>query len=310
MDNKENKLEHILAVAPEVVSSYIASLSVKESSKITYAYNILMYLKYVAQEINKETSAISVSDLNNEDIIDSYIKYVEEDTKSRSHYVNKVKSVKMLYYYLDKIGNLNINYKFPTIKKIMNANVYGNDEYQELINIADYILDNLDDIISSRNATRDKMIFVLLYEIGLKSSECSKLKIGDIDLEKGTIKVERSKETWIYMNNTCINRIRDYYEIRLLQGIKPTDPFIINQQFKSLGVRSIETIISNITNDYSSGLSPAVLRLLCGAKIYANTGDLMQVAKFLGIKYKTAEDHYHSIKYKKHTTNKVIIEMI
>lgn len=298
--NNSIKLEMLVQEFPPFVRKKLLGLDISETSKIAYGYTIKAFLIYVSKKIEMDIINLSVNDLDDESIISNYLDYIEHEDITKTTYANRVKVLKIFFDDMYDSGMISFKYDFPIIKRRKYSVQYTEQDYKELIGVADAISNNLNSYVTSRNIERDKLIYVLLYEMGLKTAECVALKISDVDLEKWIVRVNRFNETYIKLNKKCYALLMEYYQVRQRQGITREDPLLINQQKTALTSRSIENIIESITRDIDDRLMPATLRLLCGAKRYIKTGDLMNVAQYLGIKYPTAEDRYICIK---HTSN-------
>lgn len=205
---------------------------------------------------------------------------------------------------------IHIYKEFPSIKKVRNTTIYNEAEYENYIEIADEISQNIGGLVVSRNIVRDILLFEMVYSMGLKTSECQNLNMCDIFLSEGYISLNRKNKTLIYLNLRCKILVEQYYQIRLSKGIKPADPFLVNHKNERLSSRSVQSIIAGIVCAYDEALTPAFLRLICGAKLYKKTGDLSYVAEYMGIDYNTAEDHYFCIKNKNKRTRTIVVEMI
>lgn len=304
-----SKLEAVLLEFPAFIRNILISFDITEKSKISYAHIIKIFLKYVSSKQNKDIVDVSIDDLDDEKVLSEYLNHIKLEEITKTTYANRIKVLKVFFDYMYREGAIRFKYEFPVIKRNKYVVNYTETDYIELIKTADTISSNLNVYIESRNIERDKLLFSLLYDLGLKTAECIALMISDIDLEKGVVRINRDNETFIKLNDHCFCLLLEYYDVRLHQGISKDDPFLVNQQKMVLGARSIEKIIENITNEVDDRLTPAILRLLCGAKRYIKTGDLMNVAQYLGIKYPTAEEKYICIKNTNNASITLHLEM-
>lgn len=292
----KDKLNKVLFQLPGFVSEFINSQNLKDTSKTAYSFAIKLYFEYVSEIANKPIIGISINDIDNKRVLDTYINSIYENTNASNTVYHNIKAIRRLYDYLYRENFVNNKYDFPSTKKIRNSNLYSESDYRRMIEIADDISNNIEEYVSKRNAKRDALLFALIYDIGLKTSECMKLTNADIDLKNSCIYVDRKKRTKFQLNQRCRDLVREYYYSRDEKAFKPEAPFLISQQNRGLGIRSIEVDISNMTKKRYTKLTPTTLRLLCGARLFINSGDMGYVAKFLGVNYNTVEDHYMCIK--------------
>lgn len=295
MTNKEIQLENIMSEMPDFIGKYLRRLDIKIASKIAYANQLKYFIKYLSEKKYKTMLDITEEDLDDEEVIESYIADTKENNDSEATFKNRIKQLKMLYDYLRQEGKIQKKFKFPNTNKHLNSRVYGEEEYIRLIKRLDDIEEQLVNIVRGRNIIRNKLLFELMYRMGLKTSECSNLRIKDIDLKNKNIRIMRENETYLQMDEMCYALAESYYEMRLEMGVELDDSYFVNQQGTVLSVRSIEIIIKSITKDYYVEINPSILRLLCGAKLCKQTGDLKYVSCYLGISYETALDHYSCI---------------
>lgn len=308
--SEEEKLDSALAELPTFVKSFVYNLQVRDKTKLSYVYSVKYILDYLSMIVSKEIQSLSEIDIENCFVVNDYINYLELSGNKQVTNNNKLKVARMLCDYLYDKKMIHTHKDFPSIKKIRNTTIYSEAEYENYIGIADDISQNIWNIVASRSKVRDILLFEMVYSMGLKTSGCQKLNMCDIFLDEGYIRLNRKNKTLLYLNRTCKMLVKQYQQLRLLKGTKPSDPFLVNYKNERLSSRSIEKIIAGIVCAYDESLNPAFLRLICGAKLYKKTGDLSYVAEYMGIDYNTAEDHYFCIKNKSKQTRTIVVEMV
>jgi integrase/recombinase XerC len=158
---------------------------------------------------------------------------------------------------------------------------------------------NLDDLLhraefeDTYEGVRNKMILTLFYATGIRRAELVQIKITDIDLEKGTLKVlgKRNKERIVPLGGNVINSLNEYLIIReqFLSSSGTKSENIFQSLFvtsKGLPVypKLIYTIVHNLLSMIASNskLSPHVLRHTFATHMLDNGADLNAIKEILG----------------------------
>lgn len=152
----------------EYKKKYLTQCQLKELSKET----LKTYNKHINYFI-KHTSDIEAYLLCQE-IIESYIIFINQSTLATMSKRSYLREVKMFLHYIDKHENTNYA-SFITLprkhKKLVH--ILTNDEVAKIYNCL--------------NTYRDKLIFTLAYDCGLRRIEISRLKLNDV--YKGFFKI-------------------------------------------------------------------------------------------------------------------------
>ena len=101
---------------------------------------------------------------------------------------------------------------------------------------------------NDENKERDYAIITLFLNCGLRLSELVGINISNIDFSENRLTVigKGNKERTIYLNNACVNAIKDYMSVRPKEGVK-NDSKASN---KALFLSSRKERISNRTVQY------------------------------------------------------------
>lgn len=129
-----------------------------------------------------------------------------------------------------------------------------------------------------------KAIFELLYGCSLRVSEVCNLKVGDVDLEKGTVRVlgKGSKTRIVPIGEQSRKNLAEY--LRLFPIINYSETFLKNKSGKKL----YEKFIYRIVNKYLSKVtdirkkSPHILRHSSATHMLDRGADLRAVKEILG----------------------------
>ena len=142
-----------------------------------------------------------------------------------------------------------------------------------------------------------------LFATGIRISELVNLKIQDVDLESGILKVmgKGSKERLIPTDDIAVNHLKNYlnnYRYTLLKKNKNTDYLFINNlgnKISRVGFYKIikkEAIRANIKKD----ISPHTIRHTFATILLKNGADLRVIQELLGHSdIKTTQIYTHLI---------------
>lgn len=165
------------------------------------------YLRDTKEFLNwlkKDLAAISEEDIKR------FIHYLTTKKRTSSTIARKISSLKSFFYFLNKegivsknpleeIGAPKIKRKLPTVLTI--------SEMERLFNTLEYKKD--------KEGIRARAMFELLYATGIRISELLNLKISDLNLEEGFIRVigKRDKERIVPLGEPAILAIKEYLNL-------------------------------------------------------------------------------------------------
>jgi integrase/recombinase XerC len=158
---------------------------------------------------------------------------------------------------------------------------------------------NLENLIHSvkfpddYQGSRDKTILTLFYATGIRRAELMQIKISDLDLDTGTLKVlgKRSKERIIPLGEQIVSILKEYLNIRSRYYSENSLPDQNNSQalfVTSKGLPVYPKLIYNIVHKYlsliasNSKLSPHVLRHTFATHMLDDGADLNAIKEILG----------------------------
>ncbi len=145
-----------------------------------------------------------------------------------------------------------------------------------------------------RNSTmskRDAAIFELLYSSGLRVSELTSLRLNDIDLENGWVRVigKGRKERYVPVGDRAAAAVREYLEFRRLSLTNiprgcHTDKLFLNARGGALSSRSVRRILK--THLLNAGLSldasPHSFRHSFATHMLHGGADLRSIQEMMG----------------------------
>ena len=210
------------------------------------------------------------------------VKLVDGGLSNRS--VNrKIASLKAYYKFLQKTGAVSVNplaqhKALKTPKKLQVP--FSQSEIEATLALLSEQTD-----FESR---RDKLIVELFYATGLRRSELINLKVTDVDLSNGTLKVlgKRNKERILPLLDSMIGDIQIYLkEDRNELPMAAEAPWLF---LTGKGAKLYETLVYRIINSYFSltstkvKKSPHILRHSFATHLLNEGADLNAVKELLG----------------------------
>ncbi|MBF6640467.1 tyrosine-type recombinase/integrase [Flavobacterium sp. J49] len=214
--------------------------------------------------------------------IRAWIVSLSDDGISNSSINRKISSLKSFYKFLLKTKQIEMSplLKHKALKAPKKLQIpFSEKELDLVLNQITYT-DDFDGI-------RDKLIVDLFYTTGIRRTELINLKLQNIDLSAGTIKVlgKRNKERIIPILPIVESQIKLYisersrlqrivdeeYFFLLLKGVKLNDSFVY---------RLINYYFSNVSEKVKK--SPHILRHTFATHLLNNGADINSVKELLG----------------------------
>lgn len=244
---------------PEFVNSFLdysaVVLNKSPNSVKEYNYDLNMFLKYmkIHFRLTKETdfSKINIKDFDIRTLkkittndINTFLSYLALNQGSKpSTRARKISTIRIFFAYLfdQKLieDNPAMGIKTPKQEKRM-PKYLSLEDSKKLLNVT---YDENDE-----NKERDYAIITLFLNCGLRLSELVGINIPNIDFNENRLTVigKGNKERTIYLNNACVNALKDYMSVRPKEGVI-NDSKASN---KALFLSSRKERISNRTVQY------------------------------------------------------------
>lgn len=252
--------------------------ALQKNSIEAYLRDVTMLYDFLALQ-NKVVSPerIEIGDLQ------KFIHYVNEIGMSAISQARIISGIRSFYKYLLLEGSINDNPAAlldtpKTGRKL--PDVLNLEEIERLIEAID---------LSKPEGTRNKAIIETLYGCGLRVSELVDLKLSNLFLEIGFIKVlgKGSKERLVPIGNSAIKYIKIYLqEVRSMQSIKPgfDDIVFLNRRGRNLTRVMVFTIIKRLANaaNIKKKISPHTFRHSFATHLVERGADLRAVQEMLG----------------------------
>ena len=134
---------------------------------------------------------------------------------------------------------------------------------------------------------RNKAMLELLYSSGLRAAELASLRMQDIELKRGLVKVtgKGNKQRIVPVGKRAVEAIRDYLPVREeLKSEHSGDVLFLSKSGRALDSRQVykllQTYIQLVAND--KGFSPHTLRHSFATHLLAGGADLRAIQEMLG----------------------------
>lgn len=220
-----------------------------------YNYDLAHFLKYLLHYYDlsqeKDIKAISIKDMSIDvlkkvtlDDIHSFLFYLTNTFHSKAATrARKAASIRVFFNYLtqkEKLLEINPAQGLETPKIDKRLPKYLTlEESQKLLEVTKSQ--------SDENKERDFAIIVLFLNCGMRLSELVGINIKDINFSDGKMTVigKGNKERTIYLNEYCINAIKDYLAVRPHDGVKydSKDALFLSKRKERISNRMVQEIV-------------------------------------------------------------------
>ena len=249
-----NKPKDKYSDVPQILRNYLYFMIViKGKSPNTvreYYYDLRLFFRFIHASVNN-ISFNEINKVNLDDFDENLLKqislndlyefmaYINNSHSDNDNYrARKVASLKSFFNYLHiKIGfidnNPAANLDSPKIKKRMPRYLTLDESISFLSNI------------DGKFQARDLAIFSIFLNCGLRLSELVGINLKNINFEKRSLRVigKGNKERLVYLNDLCINAIKNYLEVRPEVVVQSDmDALFISSQGRRISNRMVEIL--------------------------------------------------------------------
>tara|TARA_R110000796_G_scaffold41772_2_gene103337 strand:- start:442 stop:1335 length:894 start_codon:yes stop_codon:yes gene_type:complete len=264
------------------VTSFITYLSLEKkyaaNTILAYENDLSEFSLFCEENFNNNTiESIDYSCIRNW-IVDLV------NTKISNRSINrKIGSLKAYYKFLLKIGLIDANplAKHKALKTAKKIEIpFSETEMEDILLRIPFSNDF--------EGVRDKLIIELLYTTGMRRAELVNLRLTNVDLNQGLIKVvgKRNKERIIPLLDNIVSLFKDYLVERY--SIMNDDTTLDSVFLSKSGSKIYETLVYRIINHYFSLVStkvkksPHILRHTFATHLLNKGADLNSVKELLG----------------------------
>lgn len=141
--------------------------------------------------------------------------------------------------------------------------------------------------LSTPLGLRDRALLETLYSSGIRAAECAGLRLPDLDLKNGQMRVlgKRKKERIAQLGAYAVRAIEDYLPVRNELGTPDHDTLFVNFRGGALSTRSIQRVVEKYVRQILPGrreVSPHTLRHTFATHLLDAGADLRIVQELLG----------------------------
>jgi integrase/recombinase XerD len=224
---------------------------------------------------------------------------------------DEIQSVKQAHIieYLKHLNSLNLSrrsqhhnmvvirqfFKFLMREKFISVNPSSLIDIPKLSkNLPDYLtIEEVESLlqqpdVNDRFGIRDAAILEVMYSAGLRASEVCDLKVNDVNLEAGFLRIvgKGSKERLVPIGEKAINKIKEYLNKSrgLICRIPSVDYLFLNKDGKRLSRVGLWKIIKHYAKlaGIKKDIYPHILRHSFASHLIQNGADLRAVQEMLG----------------------------
>lgn len=218
--------------------------------------------------------------------VSNYLTILKKCKDSRSTVIRKISSLRSFYKFLLRNGIYDKN-PFVEVNLKKNPNRLPRMIYKkELREIFNTAKNSNDPYLKFR----DYLLLEMLYDTGMRVSECTNLRFKDINFDNRIIKVigKGKKERYLPFGNYLIQALNNYDNrcriIIMNKFNKHHDYVFINHYGDAITPRGVEYVIDSILSRTSLNLHvhPHMLRHTFATEMLNNGADLRTVQELLG----------------------------
>ena len=230
--------------------------------------------------------------------IEEYITELHKKYKQKT-VKRKIASIKAFYRYLEeeRLEGSNpftkIRVKFKETESL--PRIIPRNDIERLLN---YMYDVMKQSGQEATIYRDLSVIEMFFATGARVYEISNLKIQDIDLDNGIIKLfgKGSKERYVQIGSPeVLEVVKEYYRLNQ-QEIDKSGFFFVNRQGKRFSEQSIRRMIRKYSCQagISIHITPHMFRHSVATYLLEEGVDIMYIQKILGhSSIKTTQIYLH-----------------
>ncbi len=134
---------------------------------------------------------------------------------------------------------------------------------------------------------RDFVMVALLYATGMRRQELAQIRLGDIDMRRGSISVlgKGNKTRMVPLGDRTLEDLNEYLVARrefLSEKGTASEALLLNRFGQPLSVRSIDRLVKKFGMGAGISFTPHTLRHSFATHLLENGADLMLIKEILG----------------------------
>ncbi len=253
--------------------------STSENTALSYRRDLMRMAAYMKER--------GVTDVNNvtEDRLLDYCASLKDEHFAASSITRHNTSIKTFFRYMLENGNINENpaerIKSPKIEK-HETRVLSTVEIENLLS---------QDFGEGAKGLRDKAILELMYATGLKVSEVIGLKLEDVDLRLGCVRIsgtaKSGKERLVPYGRKAKEAMSEYLldgRLRLLNGREDEERVFLNYSGEPMSRQGLWKLIKTYVKKagINANITPFTLRHSFAVHLLDNGADASSLQELMG----------------------------
>ena len=260
-----------------IVDEFIESLKARKATENTlasYERDIIQFSEYF------ESRGKKIFDLKKEDM-QEYVDYLKLKNKSNSTISRSIASIKAFYRYLTSKGlaeeNIALAVESPKVSR-KEPMILSSNEIEKLLSQPN---------TNELKGQRDKIMLQILYATGIRVTELVSLRIEDVNLNAGYIKVKKKNtERHIPLGNLAQKGLKEYMlKVRpLLIKTEDEKTLFINTNGKKMTRQGYWKILKQYKDEakIDKEITPHTIRHSFAVHMLQNGAELKTVQELLG----------------------------
>ena len=244
--------------------------AVQEKSALTvkeYKYDLILFFRFLKKDwgLVKLDEKTTFNDIDISDVDEKFLNRIAQDdlfafmiylsrerNASASTRARKVATLKSFFKYLfqkKRIIKDDPAYELETPRRPKRLPKYLNlEQSMQLLKTAEHQ--------ERPNSERDFCILTLFLNCGMRLSELQGINLSDIRDDTLRVVGKGNKERTIYLNNACLQALRDYYPVREKMKSKDDQALFLSKRGTRISTQMIQNIIKSLFS--ASGIDPSV----------------------------------------------------
>ncbi len=244
--------------------------AVQEKSALTvkeYKYDLILFFRFLKKDwgLVKLDEKTTFNDIDISDVDEKFLNRIAQDdlfafmiylsrerNASASTRARKVATLKSFFKYLfqkKRIIKDDPAYELETPRRPKRLPKYLNlEQSMQLLKTAEHQ--------ERPNSERDFCILTLFLNCGMRLSELQGINLADIRDDTLRVVGKGNKERTIYLNNACLQALRDYYPVREQMKSKDDQALFLSKRGTRISTQMIQNIIKSLFS--ASGIDPSV----------------------------------------------------
>ena len=203
-----------------------------------------------------------------------------EQNKKKSSIHRKVAALRTFFRFLCREGVLEANPARMVASPRVERKLPNHLTIQEMIRFIE--TPDTETVLGKR----DRAILELFYSSGLRLSELTGLKLGEVDFTEATVRVlgKGRKTRVVPVGRFALEALKSWLGLRAAITAPEEQAMFVNQRGKPLGARAIQVRIRGwaLKQGISAKVHPHMLRHSFASHVLQSSGDLRAVQEMLG----------------------------